>query len=111
MKALAAVCRRVNGGNRLQLLRVGQPTAQELRVPAHDHQQIIEIVSDAACQLSERFHLLRLGKLFLRPFQRYLRFPSFGNVARDLREADERPRLITDGFDNNACPEKAFVAS
>ena len=109
-QALAAIGGRMHGVDRLQMLRVGEPAAQQLRVAADDHQQIVEIVGDAAGQLSERLHLLRLGELLLRPLERGLRFPPLGDVARDLHEADERADLVADRLDHHARPEQALVA-
>ena len=36
---------------------------QELRVAGDHHQQIVEVVGDAACETSDGFHLLRLAQL------------------------------------------------
>ena len=77
--------------DRLHVLGIGKPAAKQLRVAADDHQEIVEVVGDAARQLAERFHLLRLGELLLRALERSLRLPPLGDVARDLHEADERP--------------------
>ena len=98
---------RVDG---LQVLGIGEPAAQELRVAADDHQQIVEIVGDAAGQLAERLHLLRLRELLLGPLQRCLRLPSLGDVARDLHETGERAHLVADRLDHHARPEQALVA-
>ena len=96
--------------DRLQVLGIGEPAAQQLGVAADDHQEIVEIVGDAAGQLAERLHLLRLGELLLRPLERGLRLPPLGDVARDLHEADERAHLVADRLDHDARPEQALVA-
>ena len=44
---------------------VGQPLPQEAEVPEHRHQKVVEIVRDAAGELSDGFHLLRLPELIL----------------------------------------------
>ena len=44
-----------------------------LGVAVDDHQQVVEIVRDAAGELAERFHLLRLRQLLLRALERELR--------------------------------------
>ena len=54
---------------------------QDLRVAADDHQQVVEIVRDAAGELAERFHFLRLRELLARVLQRGLGLVQFG-VAR-----------------------------
>ena len=70
-------------------LRVAEIAAARGR-SAEDHgQQIVEIVRDAAGQLAERLHLLRLEQLLARVLQPMLRFPLLGDVAGDLGEADQ----------------------
>ena len=47
--------------------RVGTDALQqELAIPGHHHEQIIEIVRDAACETAHCFHLLRLAELLLK---------------------------------------------
>ena len=109
-QALAAIGGRVDRVDRLQMLRIGEPAAQKLRMAADDHQEIVEVVRDAAGQLAERLHLLRLRELLLRPLERRLRFPPLGDVARDVHEADQRADLVADRLDHGARPELALVA-
>src|SRR5262249_34395299 len=89
---------------------IGESTAQKLRVAADDHQQIVEVVGNAARQLAERFHLLRLRQLLLRALERCLGLPSLGDVARDVHEAGKGARLVADRLDHGARPEWAPVA-
>ena len=56
-----------------------------------------------------RLHLLRLGKLLLRPLQRLLRLPPLGDVARDLGEADQLAVVVADRVDDDAGPEARAV--
>src|SRR5208337_2254259 len=93
------------------MLGIGEPMAQKLRMAADDHQQVVEIVRDAAGQLAKGFHLLRLGELLLCPLERDRGLPSFGDVTRDVDEADETARLIADRLNDNACPKLALVSS
>ena len=74
---------------RADILLVSRPAQQRLRLAAHDHQQVVEVVRDAAGQLAERLHFLRLRKLLVRPLERFLRIALFGDVARDLGKADK----------------------
>ena len=66
------------------LLRTGGVGAVLLHydfgVSANDHQQIIEVVSDAARETTHRFHLLRLPNLF------FQHTPA-GDVARSYHDA------------------------
>ena len=61
--ALGGDLDRLRGARGLRILRGG--LFQNLDVAAHDHQQVVEIVGDAAGELAERVHLLRLGELLL----------------------------------------------
>src|SRR6516164_1275500 len=76
-----------------------------------DHQQIIEVVRDAARQLTESVHLLRLAELLLCPFERDLGLPSFGDIMRDVDKADERAPLVPNRLDYNTRPKLALVTS
>ena len=109
-QALAAIGGRVHRLDRLQMLGIGEPAAQKLRMAADDHQEVVEVVRDAAGELAERLHLLRLGELLLRPLERGLRLPPLGDVAGDVHEADQRADLVADRLDHGARPEHALVA-
>ena len=109
-QALAAIGGRMHRVDRLQMLGIGQSAAQKLRVTADDHQEIVEVVRNAARQLAERFHLLRLRELLLRPLERCLRLPSLGNVACNIDEPDEGARLVANRLDDGARPEQTLVA-
>ena len=69
-EALAAPRRRQDGLDPLQRLRLGQPAAQHFGVAADDHQEIVEVVRDAAGELAERLHLLHLRELLARALER-----------------------------------------
>src|SRR5271155_5412277 len=58
-------------------------------------QKIVEVVGDAASQLSHRLHLLGLAKLF---FSRFL----FRDVPRDLSEPQQAARSIANSVDDDA---------
>ena len=49
---------------------VGHALAQQIEIAHHRHQQIVEIMRDAAGELADRFHLLRLPQLLLGLFAR-----------------------------------------
>ena len=49
----------------LGLDMAGHILAQQIEVADDDREQIVEIVSDAAGQIADRFHLLRLPKLIV----------------------------------------------
>ncbi len=74
---------------RTDILLVSRPAQKRLRLAAHDHQQVVEVVRDAAGQLTERLHFLRLRELFVRPFERFLRIALFRDVSCDLGKADK----------------------
>ena len=67
-QALAALGGGGDHVEKARLLRLGHVAPQPLHAPAHDHQQIVEIVRDAAGQLADRFQPLRLPQRALRRF-------------------------------------------
>ena len=73
-------------------------------IAEHDHQQIVEVVRDAAAELTDRLHLLRRGELLLRLLQLLLRLAPLGDVARDLGEADEFAVVVADRIDHDRAP-------
>jgi hypothetical protein len=56
----------------------------------HNRQQIVEVVRDAACKLTDAFHLLRLAQL-------RFEFFAFRDVLFDGKEIGNLPTLIADG--------------
>ena len=62
-------------------LRFLQAAFQALRVAAHDHQQIVEVVRDAAGKLPDGVHLLQMRGLALRAFERGGGFLFGGDVT------------------------------
>ena len=53
----------------MQLGIVGQALAHQFEAAEHRHQQIVEVVRDAAGELADRVHLLRLEQRFARLFE------------------------------------------
>ena len=88
---------------------VGERALHRLQIADDDGQQVVEVVRDAAGQLADRLHLLRLRKLLLRALQRLLRLAPLGDVARDLGEADQLAGRIADRVDDDARPEGRAV--
>ncbi len=76
---------------------------------ADDHQEVVEVVGDAAGQLAEGFHLLGLHQLLVGALQLQLGLPPLGDVAGDLGEAQERTPFVADGVDQHAGPEHRTV--
>jgi len=77
---------------------------------ADDHrQQIVEIMRDAASQLADRVHLLRLDDGVARFVQRALRFASFGQIAGDLGKAVQLAQRVADRIDHDIGPETGAV--
>ena len=63
------------------ILWVGQAVFQILRVPADDHQEIVEIVGYAAGELADRLHFLQVSGAPLRLLERGGGFPLGGDMA------------------------------
>src|SRR6516164_7454925 len=64
---------------------------------------------DAAGQLTERIHLLRLGQLLLHLFELALCLEPFGYVTGDLGEARQPAVIVIDRIDDDAGPEERAV--
>ena len=84
------------------------PFLQRVKAAADDHQKIVEVVRDAAGQLTERIELLRFCKLLLHLLELELRLAALGNVAGDLGETDEFA-VLADRVDDDAGPEERAV--
>ncbi len=85
------------------------PPLREIQA-ADDHgEQIVEIMRDAAGELADGIHLLRLEERLLRGIQRLLRFAALGQIARHLGEADQPARRITHRIDQDRRPEARAV--
>ena len=95
----------VAGVSTLAALSAGAPDA----VADDDSQQVVEVVRHAAGQLTDRFHFLRLCKLFARPIEHFLCLVTLGNVARHLGKADELASVILDRIDHHAGPKSASI--
>ena len=76
---------------------VRQALAHQFEAAEHRRQEVVEVVRDAAGQLADRLHLLRLKQRFPGLFEGQLRLPPLGDVAGDLGEADELADLVADG--------------
>src|SRR5580704_3646679 len=85
-QAFAALCRLGDGVEQAYLVVAGNAPAQTLHGAAHDHQQIIEIVGDAAGQLSDRFESLRLPQCIFR------QFAALGLVVQPLGAPQRDPQ-------------------
>ena len=94
---------------RHQLGIVRQPLAHQLEAAEHRHQQIVEVVRDAAGELADRIHLLRLEQRLAGLLEPLLRLAALGDVARDLGEADDLAAIVADGIDDDMRPEAAAV--
>ena len=60
---------------------VGLVEQQHVGVTGDDREQVVEVVRDAAGQLAERFHLLRLEQLLLQPPLLVFGDDTIGDVA------------------------------
>src|SRR4051812_17627348 len=78
-----------------------QPAAQHFRMPAHDHQQIVEVVRDAAGELADGFHLLHLRELFARALKRALGLTLFGDVLAHPEQPRRPSGIVLDDLDTS----------
>ena len=81
---------------RSELRVVGQALAQQLEAADDRHQQIVEVVGDAAGQPADGLHLLALQQFLLGPRQGQCGLAALGQIARDLGEADEIASVVAD---------------
>ena len=93
----------------MSLRVVGQALAHQFETAEHRHEQIVEVVGDAAGQLSDRIHLLGLEQCLAGLFELLLRFLALGDVAGDLGEAQNGPVAVADGIDDDVRPEARAV--
>ena len=75
---------------------------QRLKIAKNDGEEVVEVVCDAARELTNALHLLRLPCSFLD------RTP-FREVTRYLGESQQLAMLVLDRIDNGAGPKPAFV--
>ena len=85
-QALAALGRVGDRVEQLDLLVVLDVAAQPLHAAADDHQQIVEVVGDAAGQLADGLELLRLVQRAFR------HFAALGLVVQALGAAQREPQ-------------------
>src|SRR5262249_48695028 len=93
----------------LGLWVAGGRSYERWKVPRDHRQQVVEVVRDAAGELAERVHLLRMRPLGLRFVQGKLRLAALGDVAGDLREAEQGALLVADRVDDHVGPEQGAV--
>jgi hypothetical protein len=82
---------------------------QHFEAAGQHRQQVVEVVRDAAGQLADRFHFLRLEQRRIRLGQRGVGLLLLGQVARDLGKADQLAHVVVDGVDDDVGPEAGAV--
>src|SRR3981189_3714540 len=88
---------------------VGQALAHKFETAEHRHQQIVKIVGDAAGELPDGVHLLRLKQGLACLFEFLLGVPALGNVPCDLGVSKSLPAVVANGIDDDVRPEAAAV--
>ena len=109
-QAFAAFGRGLDGLDRSRQFRVEQ-AFEGLGIAADDHQQIVEVVRDAAGQLADRLHFLRHRELFARLHQFLLGVAPLGCIADDVGEADQVSVVIADHGDRAGDENQRAVLS
>ena len=94
-QAFAALGRGLDRLDGARQFRIEQ-ALEGLRIAADDHQQIVEVVRDAAGQFADGFHLLRGGELFARFDELLLGVAPLGGVADDIGKPDQRAVVVAD---------------
>src|SRR5206468_4030339 len=67
---------------------------QQLGVAENEREDVVEIVRDAAGELSDRFHLLRAEQCLARLLERFPRLAQLGHVVRDAEHAENLSALV-----------------
>ena len=80
--------------SRSLLLGIGELHLQQLVVAGDDGEQVVEVVGDAAGELPDRLHALRLA-------QRLVLHDLLADVAVEQHEADEQPLLVAQHRDDD----------
>ena len=94
----------------MQLGIVGQALAHQFEAAEHRHQQIVEVVGDAAGELPDRLHLLGLKQGLARVSSSFCcGFLALGDVAGDLGVAEKLSVVVADGVDDDMRPEAGAV--
>src|SRR5262249_44849686 len=75
---------------------LADPPGQQLEIATDHGQQIVEVVGDAAGQLADRLHLLRLAEMLLGGGELRLGAPARGDVAPLGQQGYDLPRLVAD---------------
>ena len=107
-QAFAALGRRLDRLDGPRQFRVEQPL-EGLGVAADDHQQIVEVVGDAAGQFADRLHFLRHGELLARLDQLLLGVAPLGGVAQHIGKADQIAGVVVDRPDGAGDEEQRAV--
>ena len=68
---------------------------EQLRATANDHQQVVEVVCNAACQFANSLHLLRHGELLTCFDELLLGVAAFGCVANDAGKSGQIAVVVT----------------
>ena len=107
-QAFAALGRRLDRLDGPRQFRIEQPL-EDLGVAADDHQQIVEVVGDAAGQFADRLHFLRHGELLARLDQLLLGVAPLGGVAQHIGKADQIAVVVVDRPDRSGDEEQRAV--
>src|SRR5215469_18640376 len=78
---------------------------QGFEISNNDREQIVEIMGDAAGELTNTLHLLSLRQLFLSARQGSLGFTTLRHITSDLDKADHPTALVADHVDDHAGPK------
>src|SRR5262249_1635583 len=100
------------GGDRVDgaaIMLVLETMRENLGLAAHDHEDVVEVMRDAAGETAERLDLLRMRQLLARLLQRGLHLALARDVPRHFAEADERPGAVADRVEHDAGPELRSV--
>jgi hypothetical protein len=77
-----------------------------MNAASDDHQQIVEVMGDAARELTQRVKLLTFRQLPLDLLQFQLRLAALGQITRNFGKAEQLACFIVDRVDTTLAQKK-----
>ncbi len=81
--------------------RVADAFLHDLEIAENHRQQVVEVMGDAAAELADRLHLLRLEQRLAGLFQGLLRLVRLGHITGDLGKAEQRAGVAANRIDDH----------
>ncbi len=103
MRHVSHLNRIVDETRELRIFR--QALARKFEATKNRHQQIVEVMGNAAGQLPDRFHFLRLKQRLAGTSSSLFSVLLIRDITRNLGKADQRAIFMADRVNDNTRPE------